>query len=263
MTTFGIDLGSRYVKVAVVAEDTYSRLEQFDTVAFYREYGRRAERKLAVDLSRLGAGPDDVVVATGYGRHNVGFPEFQAAAGGEPPRVRVIPELNAHVAGAMRQTGLRDFTLLDVGGQDSKVVRVRGGVMDDFATNDRCAASSGRYLENTANALGVGLEELSKHVQDPANLNTTCAIFAESELIGKVIEGHDLPSLCAGVNWSMWRRLRPHLERLHSDVVVFVGGVARSEALRTILSRELGVEVIVPARPDFNGAIGCCARAGG
>jgi len=255
---FGIDLGSRFTKVAVQAEGTYVRLEQYETIAFYRQFGRRVGRKLAIDLASVGVGTGDDVIATGYGRHTVGLPGFGGAPGEKAPPVRVIPELNAHVTGAIHQTGLRDFTLVDVGGQDTKVIQVRDGIITDFATNDRCAASSGRYLENMATALDVSLDELGQHLDDPVDLNSTCAVFGESELIGKIVEGYDLPSLCAGVNWSMWRRLRPHVEHLRSDVIVFVGGVARNAALRTIVERELRAKVIVPEHYGYNGAIGCC-----
>ncbi len=259
---FGIDLGSRAVKIVTFSEDGFGRFQRMDTMAFYRDFGLRVDGKLAVNLEKLGVRAGDDVVATGYGRHNVGMPELDLAAQvySGSIDVQVIPELNAHVAGAVHQTGLMAFTLLDVGGQDTKVAQVRDGIMMDFATNDRCAASSGRYLENMASVLGVSLDELSRHEESPANLNSTCAVFAESELIGKIVEGHGPSSLCAGVNWSIWRRLRPLVERLRSGVIVFAGGVARNGALKAIVAQEIGCEVIVPERPDFNGAIGCCVR---
>ncbi|MBI2955300.1 MAG: 2-hydroxyglutaryl-CoA dehydratase [Chloroflexi bacterium] len=259
---FGIDLGSRAAKIVTFSDDNIGRFQRVDTMDFYRDYALRVDGKLTVDLKRLDVRAGDVVVATGYGRHNVGLPELDAAArayGGDI-KFHVIPELNAHVAGAIHQTGLLDFTLLDVGGQDTKVIKVADGIMADFVTNDKCAASSGRYLENMATVLGVAIDELAKHVENPAELSATCAVFAESELIGKVVEGHDLPSLCAGVNWSIWRRLRPLIERMRSRSIVFAGGVALNSALRTIIARQTKSEVIVPAHPGFNGAIGCCVR---
>ena len=79
-------------------------------------------------------------------------------------------------------TGLTSFTLLDLGGQDSKVALVREGRIVDFLTNDKCAASTGRYLENMAAALNISLEELGRHHSNPVELISTCAVFGESEL---------------------------------------------------------------------------------
>lgn len=261
---YGIDLGSRAVKIVALGEDGLERFQRIDTMAFYREFGLRVDGRLSIDLEMLGVGAGDIIVATGYGRHNIGLPELDAAARKYEGtvKVNVIPELNAHVAGAVHQTGLLDFTLLDVGGQDTKVVKVQDGIMADFVTNDKCAGSSGRYLENMASTLGVRVEELARHYEDPAELSSTCAVFAESELIGKVVEGHDLASLCAGVNWSIWRRLRPLVQRMRSRTIVFAGGVANNPALKAIIAQETGGAVVVPRHPDFNGAIGCCVRAG-
>lgn len=126
----GIDLGSRSVKV-VLMDGAGVRAEKImETVAFYREYGRRQGDKLNVDFGALGLGEVALVAATGYGRNTLDI------AG-----ATVIPELKAHMLGAIWQTGLQDFTLLDLGGQDSKVIKVRRGKMTDFQTNDKCAAS--------------------------------------------------------------------------------------------------------------------------
>lgn len=248
----GVDLGSRNVKVALMDEEGRLEFFKFDTVAFYREHGRLEEGQLAVDLSALlpaGTKPR-AVVSTGYGRQTVAL-----------KGARVIPEIKAHVLGAVHLTGLSDFTLLDLGGQDSKVALVRGGRLIDFQTNDKCAASTGRYLENMAAVLNISLDELSRHHQNPVDLSSTCAIFGETELIGKVLEGHPIGSLAAGVNYTIFKRIRAMLLRLFSDTLVFTGGVAQNAALREILAKELGVRVVVPDHPQYTGAVGCCVEA--
>lgn len=246
----GIDLGSRNVKIALRGEDGEFTFHRFDTVSFYREHGKSVDGKLQVDFAALGLGIPQQVVATGYGRQTINLKDAQ-----------VIPELKAHVLGAVHQTGLQDFTLLDLGGQDSKVVLVSRGRMIDFQTNDKCAASTGRYLENMAAVLDISMEELSQHYQDPVDLNSTCAIFGETELIGKVVEGHSTGSLAAGVNYTIFKRIKPMLAKLASDTIVFTGGVAHNQALVKILETELKVAVVVPAHPQYNGAIGCCVHA--
>jgi predicted CoA-substrate-specific enzyme activase len=169
-----------------------------------------------------------------------------------------IPEIQAHVKGAVSQSGLLNFTLLDIGGQDTKVIKVRGGRAVDFMTNDRCAASSGRYLENMAAILGMTLEELSLHSEDPAQLNSTCAIFGETEIIGKIVEGYSMPRLAAGVNYTLYRRCAGMLEQLHSDIIVLAGGVAFNGSLKKIIEEESARQVVCLPQPQLNGAIGCC-----
>ncbi|OPY57622.1 MAG: R-phenyllactate dehydratase activator [Pelotomaculum sp. PtaU1.Bin035] len=248
----GLDLGSRNVKIALMEKDGSLQLHELDTIKFYREFGKKAGGQLTVDFAALGldvAGAE--IAATGYGRQTV---DVRGA--------RVIPEVKAHMLGAAYLTGLADFTLLDLGGQDSKAALVRRGRLVDFLTNDKCAASTGRYLENMAAVLNVSLEELGRHCGDPVELASTCAIFGESELIGKVVEGYSIPSLAAGVNYSIFKRIHPMLAKLASGTVVFTGGVARSRALAEIIGKETGAAVVVPEKPEYTGAIGCCVYRG-
>ena len=249
----GIDLGSRNVKIALMNGETPAALYKFNTIEFYRERGRLEDGQLVLDLTGLPglAGVEmGAVVATGYGRQAINM-----------KNTRIIPEIKAHMLGAAYLTGEKNFTLLDLGGQDSKVALVRNGKMIDFMTNDKCAASTGRYLENMAAVLGIDMEELSRHHLNPVELTSTCAIFGETELIGKVVEGHSTDSLAAGVNYTIFKRIKPMLARLLGDRLVFTGGVAKNDAICTILERELNIPVVVPDHPDFAGALGCCAEA--
>jgi predicted CoA-substrate-specific enzyme activase len=246
----GIDLGSRKAKFALLEDRTVVRLADYDTVTFYKRFGRLEGEDLVLDLAATGiftpAELAATVTVTGYGRNTL---SLRGAT--------IVSEIKAHVAGALLQTGRRDFTLLDMGGQDTKVVRVRGGRLDDFVMNDKCAASSGRYLENMATILEVSLAELSSHWEEPVRLDATCGIFGESELIGQILRGHPLARLCAGVNDTLVRRVLPMLRRFPSETVVLTGGVARNGALVRILEKETGLEVLVPQHPQHNGAIGC------
>lgn len=243
----GLDLGSRTVKIVQMHNDIIAASRIYDTIAFYRRHGTDGTGKLRINVSELGLDPDGSLVATGYGKIMV---KIDGA--------RNIPEIQAHVKGAVFQTGLGDFTLVDIGGQDTKIVKVRAGRMVDFMTNDRCAASSGRYLENMAAILDITLDELSSYSEDPAELNSTCAIFGETEIIGKIVEGCMLESLAAGVNYTLYRRCASMLERLNSDVIVLAGGVAKNAAMGRIIARETGCKILKLEQPQLNGAIGCC-----
>lgn len=242
----GIDLGSRSVKMVQFKEGKMVKSEVYDTIWFYRRYAGKGEGTLKVDAKELGFG-DDRIVATGYGKITI------QVAGAQH-----IPEIQAHVKGAIFQSGLKDFTLIDIGGQDTKVIQVRDGRAVDFMTNDRCAASSGRYMENMASILGISLEELSSYSQNPVELNSTCAIFGETEIIARIVEGYSIPELAAGVNYALYRRFASYLKKMKSDVLLFSGGGAFNSALLSITGKETGAEVIRLPYPQLNGAIGCC-----
>jgi (R)-2-hydroxyacyl-CoA dehydratese activating ATPase len=245
-TSCGIDLGSRNVKLVVMKEREIISANKFDTIEFYRNYGRRVDGQLNIDLSALGVPKVDHLVSTGYGRNSL---DLSGA--------KVLPEIKAHLLGAIHQTGLKDFTLLDLGGQDSKIIKVQNGKMVDFLTNDKCAASTGRYLENMAHVLGISLEELGEHWENPVELNSTCAVFGESELIGKIVDGYSTSSLAAGVNYTIFKRIQPMLRQLYSPTIVFTGGVAQNKALGQLLRQETGCQVVIPEHPQYNGASGC------
>jgi (R)-2-hydroxyacyl-CoA dehydratese activating ATPase len=247
----GIDLGSRKAKFALMRGPAIIRLAGCDTVSFYKKFGRLTGDTLTLDLAASGLFAseelaDAAITVTGYGRNTLNLQD-----------ARVVTEIRAHVGGALYQTGLRDFTMLDMGGQDTKVALIRNGRLTDFVMNDKCAASSGRYLENMATILEVSLEELAAHWESPVRLDATCGIFGESELIGQILRGHSLASLCAGVNATLVRRVLPMLRRFASDTIVLTGGVARNTALVHLLRQETGTQIIVPEHPQHNGAIGC------
>ena len=105
--------------------------------------------------------------------------------------------------------------------------------------------------------LEVELDEMFKCYENPVELNSTCAVFSESELIGKIAEGVDIRELCAGVNYSLYKRLQPLLTKFRGSKLVLSGGVARNLALINYLEKDYN-EVIIIDNPEFNGAVGCC-----
>jgi predicted CoA-substrate-specific enzyme activase len=240
----GIDIGSR--KVKMVWGDEKITKKSCDTVRFYQQYVVKKNSQIELDLPSLGFCKEAKIIATGYGS---GYLKLEGA--------QKISEIYAHVLGAVHLTGLKDFILLDIGGQDTKVVRVSGGRVVDFLTNDRCAASSGRFLENMAAFLDVSLEFLQSQYENPVSLSSTCAIFSETELVGKISEGYGIKELCAGVNYSLFKRIEPLVLKFPEDKVFFSGGVGKNLALKHFIEDELKREVIVPDEPAFVGALGC------
>lgn len=245
MKIVGIDMGSRAVKIVCMSDGEIVKREVLSTMKFYRDNSKTVAGEIVVDLEALGFSNIDQVVSTGYGRNNI-----------KVSGAMVINELKAHTYGAIYQSGLRDFTLVDIGGQDFKVIKVEKGVMVDMILNDKCAASSGRYLENMANIIEVELDEMSSHSENPVELNNTCAVFGETELIGKIAEGYGIPELSAGINYSLYKRIKPQIQKMRSKTIVLTGGVAKNKAVVEYMKRDFG-EVSVLEDPQLNGAIGC------
>lgn len=242
----GIDLGSRSVKIVQMSNGVIANSKLYDTIQFYRQFTKKGDKSLYLEPEKLGFAKD-IITATGYGKITV-----------QIENAKHLPEIQAHVKGAIFQSGLKDFTLLDIGGQDTKVIKVRNKRVVDFMTNDRCAASSGRYMENMANILGISLEELSSYSDNPVELSSTCAIFGETEIIAKIVEGYDTSELAAGINYTLFKRFASLINRMSSDIIVLSGGGSKNQALKSIIEKETNSTVITLANPQLNGAIGCC-----
>jgi predicted CoA-substrate-specific enzyme activase len=246
----GLDFGSRYVKLVYSLKQGGWGRRKIDSIVFYRDYLLRAEGEVRIDWPRLGLAPPEALVATGYGKNllKAYFP--------------TITEIRAHFLGARRVTGLDHFILLEMGGQDTKVLYIRAGRVFDFLTNDRCAAGTGRYLENMARFLKLPLTEFAGCWQDPVEISQTCAIFGETELVGYLLEGVEPARIAAGVNASVARRALAMLRRYRCPTLVFVGGVAKNRAVVKLLGDQGDFQVRVPPYPQFNGALGCALEAG-
>ena len=241
----GIDMGSREVKIVQLENGIIKNKIKMSTMKFYKEYCEYKE-KLTFKKEKLDNIDADYYISTGYGRNNIDLKDFTP-----------INEIKAHAYGAMFQTGNSNFTLLDVGGQDVKAIKIENSIITDLDLNDKCASSCGRYLENMANVLEVSIEELSSYKENPVILNSTCAVFSESELIGKIAEGISIERLCAGVNYSMYKRLEPIVNKFPSRNLIISGGVAYNESIVSYLKKDFE-NVKVLSDPQYNGAIGCC-----
>jgi predicted CoA-substrate-specific enzyme activase len=241
----GIDLGTRYVKIAFWDNGKLD-LSKIDTPQFYRQYKNKEGSGINLSLLTQGSKDDVLICSTGYGR------EAAKVKG-----AKAIPEIIAHTKGTSIITGLSDYLLIDLGGQDSKVISVRNKIAEDFLTNDRCAASTGRYLENMAGILGISIEELSLHKDNPAPLSSVFAVFVETELLSFMENGVSIESLSAGVNHSLFLRLESQIKSFKHEHLVITGGVARNTALSDMISESLGSRAVIPPVNDFTGALGC------
>jgi predicted CoA-substrate-specific enzyme activase len=193
-------------------------------------------------------------VATGYGRVSVDFAP------------RRFTEIACHARGAYHHNP-QIRTVIDIGGQDSKVIKLNAaGSVVDFCMNDKCAAGTGKFLEIMARTLTVDLEDLGRvaaAATSPCALSSTCSVFAESEVVSLLAEGARREDLLAGVCRAVARRVGNMAARmgLEGDVV-FVGGVSKNLGVRQELQEFLGIEFFeFPADPQLNGALGAALLA--
>ncbi len=245
----GIDCGSTFCKAALCSPERLEAVAVEPTGWDIAETGRRVMKKLAAarpDLSL--AAP---LAATGYGREKI------------PGADRIITEITCHARGAeFLSPGVG--CVIDIGGQDCKVISVKGGKVASFQMNDKCAAGSGRFLEMVLNRLEVDLalldSLLSKNRTIP--LNSTCAVFAESEIISLLARGVSREEILGGVAASLAAKIAGQAAR--TDVegpAALTGGLSGSAGIRAALARELGVAVRPVANGLYAGAIGAACLA--
>ena len=193
------------------------------------------------------------VVATGYGRNTVRFADT------------TITEITCHARG-VHHVAPDARTIIEIGGQDSKVIHLEdGGRVRDFAMNDRCAAGTGRFLEMVASRLGVDWEklaELSRDSKKPALISNMCVVFAETEIIGLLAEGTPVPDVVAGVQNAIATRVMALAGRSTVPPVYFTGGVALQPGMTRALAEVLSCPLQVASQPQFTGALGAAILAG-
>jgi len=239
MRVLGLDIGSRTVDAVWLEGDRIVAYEVadsgFDPAAAYRDFLERGH---------------DAVVATGYGRHvardTLGCP--------------VVTEIKAYARGAS-ELFPGAASVLDIGGQDTKVIALHdGGAVADFEMNDKCAAGTGKFLEVMANALGFTLEELAAAAlaaDSGVQISSMCTVFAESEVTGLVHRGEDRGRIARGLHDSISKRVFGSLKRIGAQgPLVFAGGVAKNPAMVELVRLGFGGEILLPDECQIVGAYG-------
>jgi len=196
------------------------------------------------------------VVSTGYGRDRV------------ENRLSSVTEITCHAKGIQALIP-KTHILIDIGGQDSKAIRLDDeGRVIDFAMNDKCAAGTGRFLEAMARALQVDIEELAeldKGAEGSIGLSSMCTVFAESEVVSLIADGTSMKEIAYGLNRAIASRTLALVKRLAPDMtnlnVAMSGGVARNGGVVRALSSAIGMNIVVPPQPDTVGAYGAALIA--
>ena len=244
----GVDVGSTQTK-AVLLNETREIVGRalIDTGANVVQAAENAYLE-ALKSGDLREEEVEYVIGTGYGRYKVTFGDAQ------------VTEISCHGRGAVHMfPGTQ--TVLDMGGQDTKGIRVNSkGEILDFCMNDKCAAGTGRFLGAAAQALEIPLDELgptSLKAERPVRISTTCTVFAESEVISWLGKGKKIEDILLGVHQSMGSRSLGLLRRVGIErEVTFTGGVARNVGMVSVLNEVLGFPVNVSEESQFMGALG-------
>ena len=249
--SLGIDVGSTTTKI-VATDDSqkiiWHRVEQTEPLIekqVSRLLGQAADFDTSARRAPLGA--------TGYGRKLVNQAHHH------------VTEIKCHALGAFRDMG-HGGTLIDIGGQDSKVITIdeTGGVTN-FVMNDKCAAGTGRFLENTAARLQIPIDDMGTialSTTEMVPISSTCVVFAESEIISLIAHGTPIDQIVRGVHYSLIARVTSLVRSCgHDSCAILTGGVARNRAISAFLEEKLSIEIRLPKLPQLMGAYGAALVA--
>jgi len=244
----GLDLGSAFIKAVFVDGEELVWRGMIATAPGQEALASRLvqEGRKALGLPKgLGAS----LVSTGYGRNL-----FQAADW-------KVDEISAGSLGAFRRSGGKARNVLNIGGQDIKALRLsESGQVVDFKMNDKCAAGTGRFFELAARILDTALEDfghLSGRADEEIELNSTCVVFAESELVSLIARGVKRESVIKALNASVARRAAGLLGREATNCILWLdGGPAQNSGLIAAFEEELMTEVRPLPEPSYTVAYG-------
>jgi len=248
----GVDVGSVTTK-AVVTKD--NELVAYQTMPSGSNYKIAAERVVTEALAKAGLSSEDIAyaVSTGYGANNVDIASQQ------------VTDISCCARGVSRLFPLVR-TIIEVGGQASKVIRVSPeGRAINFAVSERCAAGSGRFLQIIARVLQIDIKDvgpLSLQARNPATFTTGCAVFGESEAVSRVAEGAAKEDILAGVHNALAAKISNLIDQvgLEEDCAI-TGGGALDVGLIMRVEEKLGVHLVVPPQPQITAALGAALVA--
>ncbi len=254
----GIDIGSTSIKIVLTDENEELVTSLACPTGSLFHKNTLAAFQTLLDRENIQRDEISYIFSTGYGRKL--FKEADDS----------ISEITANAIGASKigaDVG-KVKTIINIGGQDLKIIILDDdGHVKNFAMNDKCAAGTGRFLEMTSRNLEVEIDELGdyhrKATAIPLTINSTCTVFAESEIIGLLAKGNGKAEIIAGIHYSIAKRVVRLARRfgIVEDVVLFDGGPAMNSGLVTAIEDELMCKVLVPDTPQITTAYGAALIA--
>jgi len=247
----GVDVGASRTKVAVL--DSAKSLVGRSVRKSGTDFAETADTCLEEALAMAGRAREDVAccVSTGYGRKNVGYSDTSRT------------EIGCHAKGCYHYFP-RAMTIIDIGGQDNKVIRLDdAGRRLGFKMNRKCAAGTGAFLEEMSMRLDIPLEEmdaLARSSEGMVELGSYCTVFSATEVLEKIRSGKKVPDIVKGLFYSVIKRIL-EMDTLTDTVVMTGGVVAHNPYLVDMVAEIIGRPVLVPEYPQFTGAVGAALFA--
>ena len=251
----GLDGGSTYLKAAMIKDKKVVRTRVIPSGIDNNAAAEKLIDMLCED-ERISKGDIDYIMATGYSR------KILEAANDD------ISEITAHAYGVRitAPEGYKPGMIVDIGGQDSKIIYLDSGYnVKNFTMNDKCAAGTGKFLEVIAQILETTIDEigsLSMESTEPCDVNSTCVVFAQSEVISLVARKFDRKDILAGIHISMAKRIIKMMKKSEKGGdILMTGGGALNLGIKKAFEEELMRDVYTARFPQFNGAIGAALIA--
>jgi predicted CoA-substrate-specific enzyme activase len=247
----GADVGASRTKIAVLDSD--KRLIGYDVQKSGTDFSATADSCLKIALDMAGVRKKEIVsaISTGYGRKNVSYAQDTKT------------EIGCHAKGCFHYFPF-STTIIDIGGQDNKIIKVDdNGLRTNFKMNRKCAAGTGAFFEEMAMRLDIALkdmDELASQSQDMVKLGSFCTVFSATEVLENIRQGKKLPDIVKGVFFSMIKRVL-EMDSLTEKVVMTGGVVAHNPFLVKMTEEIIDRNILVPEYPQLTGAIGAALYA--
>lgn len=250
MNYVGIDIGSTAAKVSIIVQGNTEDIIHFVMPTGWSSV--ETAKSIEVKLSDKNINPSNSkIVATGYGRISVPYAD------------KTITEISCHGKGAFFLTN-EDCTVIDIGGQDTKIISEANGIITNFTMNDKCAAGTGRFLELMANTLGVDINTLCEMASKgkATTISSMCTVFAESEVISLIGSGKPREDIAYGILDSITEKVKTlAYKHKDSDNYFLTGGLCGNKHIIEKLSLKLGNRVKTHKLGKYAGSIGAAVLA--
>ncbi len=242
MYRIGIDVGSTYTKYCILKDGKIDSLFMEKTPIRQKEYFEQKIKELKEEYQ------EPHIVSCGYGKKNVSG-------------VRNINELTALARGCFHETN-EDGVILDVGGQDTKIITQESGKLKEFFMNDKCAAGSGMFLSNALDMIGLGFNEINfVNLQEvPVKLSSTCAVFAQSEIVEMIADNRTEQEILQSVVWQIFIKAKPLLAKISGERLLLSGGLSQIPGITEFASKAMDWKCDVIDNGTYLAAIGCAVH---
>lgn len=247
----GIDIGSTNAKVAVLDDNENIIFTKVVKTGFN---SKETAESLINDIKKeFGFSDKDKIVATGYGRVSVDLAD------------KTVTEISCHAKGAIKIFNKNDLVIIDIGGQDTKVIDVDNCQVKDFIMNDKCSAGTGRFLDVMSKTMDMTIKEMCELAETGGgvSISSLCTVFAESEVISLIGKSEKKENIANAIVMSIINKVSSQVKRIDykNKTVCLTGGLSDIDFIKSALSKELDTEVQTHEYGKFAGSIGAAIFA--